>query len=151
MKKIVIILLICVSLVGCNKEEYSPINICTYHDDKVEEKYVFTSNGDIVSNVEHSSTYYPSNFGATTFKDMDEETRKKTKDELLKQYGLESEEDEGYKFNITFEDNMVVTITIDMNVAKEDIIDKTGLQFLREDRSLKNALIGLESLEFECK
>jgi len=158
MKKFLILLLVTpLVLVGCGKEEKEEkkedviaSSTCHLEAGGTDMLIEMKAKNDIINHLDLTYTVTAESIGIKSFEDLDEETKKEAKDQFIKGLGLEKDNYEGIKVNVEIKKDMVFKITIDINKADKEVLEKMGYDFEDIDNSLEKGVKDLEEEGFTC-
>ena len=154
MKKGLVLLLtmaLSMTLCGCGAEDKVTTSSCSISENNMNMTMDFSATNDEIDKV--TMTVIPDNeaMGITSFKDLDDDMKTQIKEVFLTSLGLDKDTYDGIKIDVEFDDNMTLTVDIDLKVADEDILTKLGLDLDDADMSLEKSVEDLEESGYTCK
>ena len=128
MKKLYLILPVIMILlvVGCGE---SGTKTCTIDRNSYTETDKITGKDGKVSEMEMTFVYDNSLLGGKSLKDFSDEQKEMLKKEMLNRLGLEKEVNEGLEVKFDMEDQMKLSMKVDVNKVDKDILSKIGVDF----------------------
>ena len=160
MKKICILFIMAVfslNIIGCDnannlRSDSTTFKTCTTKNELgLEQTFKYTAINDVINQVEVTRVYSNETLGVDSFDNLSYSQRENLKLNMLNNIGLEQTEYEGIKINIDINNQIIVTINVDLNKADKEIIDIVGLGFLIEEANLENIVSEMINNGALCK
>ena len=89
--------------------------------------------------------------GVKDLSTLTDEQKDMVKSNMLKSFGLEDGNTDGFEIDVKIEDKMIVILKADLKKADSKILSKVGMNFTGADMSLKKAVEDMEDTGATCK
>lgn len=153
MKKVLVLLLAAMMLVGCGGKGKGGDEsaTCTLKQDGVMSMdMTVTATDDEIHAMKMVITVDKDAFGGIDVAALDDATKKQIEDMMLSGFGISADQ-AGLKVSIDYTDTMVITLDIDFEKADAAILESMGLDIDNADMSFKRFVEDAEKEGATCK
>ncbi len=125
---------------------------CTMKANGIDQTFVISATNKDVDKMEIKMVFDNSLFGVNTLSTLTDAQKTTVKETMLKNLGLESDTDDGLEIIVDINDQMTITVKIDITKADPKILQKiTGMDTTNVDWSFKRTISDMEKSGATCK